>query len=374
MNRNPMILLRRLLLAALLLPALAWASADPQISEFTDSPDPVNGGTDYTYTVVVRNSGGSPATTTRLTLDVPSGATFVSAAAAPAGSCSATTATQVVCELGSVAGGNTDVRTVTVVWKAGLFAALFEVNATATLTADADADATNNVQTQKTTVNVPTGPSADLRITSKTIASGIPVAAGSAVTFRLTPRNGGPATATGVTVTDVLPTGWTFVSAAGPSWTGGAAPAPGITGTLEVRGTPPTVGGSVGFVLEWIGFSPRANNFGVSLSLLDPGLVGCHQWAPFEVSWSGTANAAGIYTTPLPLPSSAALGTELGVQAAWLDLSRTGLPLSFSNGVVLRLGPSGVGTGCSTMFFPGAATVSPWPAFVGQMPVLLLEH
>jgi hypothetical protein len=157
-------------------------------------------------------------------------------------------------------------------------------------------------------------------------------------------------------------------------WTGSAAPAPGITGTLEVRGTPPTAGSSVGFVLEWIGFSPRANNFGVSLSLLDPGLVGCHQWAPFEVSWSGTANAAGIYATPLPLPSSSALGTELGVQAAWLDLSRTGLPLSFSNGLVLRLGPSGVGTGCSTMFFPGAATVSPWPAFVGQMPVLLLEH
>lgn len=157
-------------------------------------------------------------------------------------------------------------------------------------------------------------------------------------------------------------------------WLGSAAPAPSITGTLEVRGTPPTAGSSVGIVLEWIGFSPRANNFGVSLTLLDPLLVGCHQWAPFEVSWSGTANTAGVYSTPLPLPSTAALGTELGVQAAWLDLSRTGLPLSFSNGLVLRLGPAGVGSGCSTMFFPGAATVSPWPAFVGQMPVLLLEH
>ena len=154
----------------------------------------------------------------------------------------------------------------------------------------------------------------------------------------------------------------------------GASPAPGISGTLEVRGAPPTAGSSAGLVLGWAGLDPQAIGYGVSLTLLDPTLVGCHQWAPFEVTWSGTTGATGVCSTPLPLPSTAALGTKLGVQSAWLDLSRTGLPLSFSNGLYLQLGAVGVGARCSTMFFPGAATASPWPAFVGQMPVLLLEH
>ena len=38
------------------------------------------------------------------------------------------------------------------------------------------------------------------------------------MTFRIDPRNGGPAPATGVTVTDPLPAGWGFVSASGPNW------------------------------------------------------------------------------------------------------------------------------------------------------------
>ena len=35
---------------------------------------------------------------------------------------------------------------------------------------------------------------------------------------------------------------------------------------------------------------------------------------------------------------------------------------------------AGVDNHCNTMFFPANSTVSPWPAFVGQMPVLRLEY
>ena len=42
--------------------------------------------------------------------------------------------------------------------------------------------------------------------------------------------------------------------------------------------------------------------------------------------------------------------------------------------LMLALGSASVGNRCASMFFPGTATASPWGAFLGQMPVLLLEH
>ena len=306
MNRIPMILLRRVLKALLLLPALAWASADPQIAEFTDLPDPVAGGADYRYVVVVSNSGGEAATNARLTLDVPGGASFVSAAASPAGSCAATSATRVVCELGSVASGGT--RTITAVWRADVSASVFEVNATATLTADADTDPTNNVQTQKTTVNPQTGAIADLQLTTKSIASGTPIAAGSAVTFRLTPRNAGPAAATDVSVTDVLPAGWIFVSASGgPNWTCVAA---GQT----VSCTRPTM--------------PAGANDDIDIVATAPASAG---------AFTNTATSAGSSTDPQAGNNTASVSGQVLAAGADLSLSKAKLPLTVTPGAATSM-------------------------------------
>jgi hypothetical protein len=157
-------------------------------------------------------------------------------------------------------------------------------------------------------------------------------------------------------------------------WTSVDGPLIGTTGSLEVQGAPPTAGASVGLVVCWVGADPQAANFGLSLAPFDPSLVGCYQWAPTGVAWFGLANAQGRFPTTLAIPAGVPVGSRLGVQAGWYDTSRTVVPLSFSNGLMLVLGSAGIDNRCSTMFFPGTLTNSPWGAFLGQMPVLMLEH
>jgi hypothetical protein len=92
------------------------------------------------------------------------------------------------------------------------------------------------------------------------------------------------------------------------------------------------------------------------------------------VLWNGAADGVGAYASTLAIPAAAAAGMRLAVQGAWIDPSRPGLPLSLGNGLVLVLGSAGVTDRCSSVYFPGAATTSPWSTFVGQMPVLRLHY
>lgn len=163
-------------------------------------------------------------------------------------------------------------------------------------------------------------------------------------------------------------------------WTSVGATA-GAAVSIETTGAPPTLGASLGTVLTWVGIDPQTRGpgpgylgFGSPLAALDPGLAGCHQWAPFDVSWVGSTDANGKCATSFTIPAGALTGVRLAVQSAWLDPARPGLPLSFSNGLAVVVGAAGVGNQCSTMFFPGGMTTSPWGAFVGQMPVLRLEY
>lgn len=163
-------------------------------------------------------------------------------------------------------------------------------------------------------------------------------------------------------------------------WDDTVGPQAGATAKFEVRGAPPTAGSSLGLVMAWMGVDPQGQppggtflGFGVSFGLVDAGLVGCHHWAPLDVPWLGTTDVLGGYKTTFQLNGVPA-GVRIGVQAGWYDPSRPGIPLSFSNGLVMVLDNANIGANCSTVYFPAAATTSPWLPFPGQMPVLMLEY
>lgn len=164
-------------------------------------------------------------------------------------------------------------------------------------------------------------------------------------------------------------------------WDAEQGPQFGQTARFLVRGAPPTIGGTGGVVVHWLGVDPQTMppgpihlGFGASLGIADPTLAGCAWWAPLMVTWGGTTDPGGMIRTSLPLNGPAVPGLRLAVQAAWIDDSRPGLPFSVSNGLVLVMGGFGVGPQCGTVFFPAGATTSPWPVFLGQMPVLRLEY
>ena len=160
-------------------------------------------------------------------------------------------------------------------------------------------------------------------------------------------------------------------------------PVAGTTVDLRVTGAPPTntISGSTGFVLCWAGTDPEGRapdatyvGYGNTFAAADPLMAGCHQWAPFDLSWFGATDGAGRFSTTLDIPGSAAIGFRLGVQAAWLDLSRPVIPLSFSNGLHFVCSGAAVGNHCNSLFFPGTVQVSPWGPQLGQMPVVVLDY
>ncbi|MFO0868385.1 MAG: DUF11 domain-containing protein [Pirellulales bacterium] len=153
-----------------------------------------------TFTVTVTNNGPSTATGVQITDQLPSGLTFVSATPS-VGSYSSATGVWTLGALNSTAGQNTAtlqlVATVT---------AASTITNTATLSAVNQTD-TNTANNQASAVVTPN--QADLAIT-KTVS---PTTAGvnQETVFTLTIQNNGPANATNVQVTDVLPAGLTFV-------------------------------------------------------------------------------------------------------------------------------------------------------------------
>jgi len=201
--------LRRWLTALLCLPSVALA-ADPQVAAFTDSPDPVIAGGLYTYTVRVDNNAVDASTNTRLRVTVPSGAAFVSASPSSQ-NCVATSATQIDCNLGSVAGNGADARLVTMTWRA-VVAGLATINAEAVVTADNDVNGANNTLNNETTVV--SGANLALTVTGWPAS----VAPGGSVTYTLTASNSGPNASGDLRVVNTLPPSSVFVSATGSGW------------------------------------------------------------------------------------------------------------------------------------------------------------
>jgi uncharacterized repeat protein (TIGR01451 family) len=161
----------------------------------TDDPDPVIAGNNLTYTVTVTNNGTSNATGVSVNETIPTQTTYVSsnvtqgAYAAP------------IWTVGNLASGVSANMTLVVTVNS---------NATGTISNTAnvigeqtDPDMTNNLVTANTTVNT----RADLSIT-KTGDSG--AVAGTNFNYTIRVTNNGPSDATGVNVTDILPSGVSY--------------------------------------------------------------------------------------------------------------------------------------------------------------------
>ena len=224
-------------------------TADLQITK-TDSPDPVVPGTTLTYTLVVRNNGPSVAANVVVRDPLPTGTAFASLTA-PGLSCTTPAvgaAGDVVCSVTTLAVGATTTLTLAVQVAPTLLDGAVITNAAAVRSDTPDLVPANNTDIEPTVVAAPT--SADLAI-AKTDAAD-PVAVNGNVVYTLTIRNNGPAAATGVTVTDTLPAGVTFVSAVpsqGAACTGTATVscvlgglASGAQATVVVTITAPTPG------------------------------------------------------------------------------------------------------------------------------------
>ena len=191
----------------------------------TASSGTVNSGSTLTYSVQVSNNGPAPANSVVLSDPLPAGTTFVSC-----------TTSQGVCFGPAVGTNGTVSASLGTIPSPGFALVSIVVTVTApggsTITnsavassSTADPNFANNTGTVSTTVTAPvTG--ADLSIVKTASTGSVP--SGNNFTYTLTVHNGGPDPAAGVTVTDALPGGTTFVSCTGPC----VGPAVGTNGTV----------------------------------------------------------------------------------------------------------------------------------------------
>ncbi|MHB1556938.1 MAG: Calx-beta domain-containing protein [Isosphaeraceae bacterium] len=182
------------------IPVVVETNADVSVS-LAESPSPALAGGELTYTMTVANHGPDGAPAVVATMPMAAGLSLVSANS-DLGNVALSNG-QVVAALGDMASGSQAV--VTIVLRT---TAAGTVTETATVTSDTinpnPADETSSVTT---TVE----PAADLAVGVS--AGSLIAATGIALDYTLTVTNTGPSDASGVILTDSLPTGATFVTA-----------------------------------------------------------------------------------------------------------------------------------------------------------------
>ena len=182
------------------------ATADLAIAK-RGAPDPAVAGDLLRYTVVVTNSGPSAAVAVFVTDTLPAGVTFVAGS-----TCTAGAGNLVICSLGDLAAGATTSFEIVVSVAPTATGVLTNVAVVGSTTPDPNPS--NNTAIHA----APLVASADLSIVKTTSAE--TVVAGELFTYTLVARNAGPSAATDVVITDRLPSGVTFVSAAPPQTAG----------------------------------------------------------------------------------------------------------------------------------------------------------
>jgi uncharacterized repeat protein (TIGR01451 family)/gliding motility-associated-like protein len=188
----------------------------------TDTPNPVadlsiantdgkatyTPGTTNTYTITVNNGGPTNITGATVSNPIPAGTTGTWTAIFTGGAAGTASGTGDIAQTVNMPAGSTITYTVTVSIPSTQTGNLVSVATVAVPTGYTDPTAANNTATDTDTqsnVN-------DLQIV-KTV-SGTTPSIGTQVIFTLAVTNNGPSAATGVSATDLLPTGFTYVSSA----------------------------------------------------------------------------------------------------------------------------------------------------------------
>lgn len=186
----------------------------------TDSgvPSPVTAGSNITYTQTVTNGGPSNCTTATFTEATPANTAFVSVSVATTGGGTWTcpNSAPVSCTNPSVPPGSTG--TITAVYAVNALTTAGTIITDTATAASVTHDTNPNDNSATSAIAVAGATQADLSITNS--ASPNPVTAGNNITYAQTVTNGGPASASTITLTETLPANTTFVSLTGPAgWT-----------------------------------------------------------------------------------------------------------------------------------------------------------
>ena len=183
---------------------VAAASANLSITK-TDGVTSVTAGDGVvrTYTITVTNGGPSNATGVSVSDTFPAGFTIGTVTPSQGPAC--TGLPNFTCALGSLAAGGSATISVTYTVPSSTTASP-QVNSATVSATTADPNAANNTATDSNTVTT----SANLSITKTDGVTSVTAGDGVVRTYTITVTNGGPSNATGVSVSDTFPAGFTI--------------------------------------------------------------------------------------------------------------------------------------------------------------------
>jgi uncharacterized repeat protein (TIGR01451 family) len=182
----------------------ASAAAGPLVVTKTANTTTVLPGGPVTYTISVRNSGDTAADNVVVTDTLNGNLTFGSGSPTPTTSAGVNGATNLSFNLGSIAAGSTATATVNATVNSGL-TTNGVVNNTATAVGSNVGTATSN------TVSLAVGPNTPSIVISK-VPTSPTITAGGTLSYAITVRNIGGATATGVVVSDIMDPATSLIS------------------------------------------------------------------------------------------------------------------------------------------------------------------